>query len=448
MSYIDDLITQKIMNKYGVSWIEFNESNGSVTDSKGDVVGVAYNNPPRVTGWNGEGCAMSFNGTNQYVQFNSPVFNNTSSIRFRFKSNTISGSGEFPILMDTRGLFNSTNNGLTIINYLGGIYINYCEGQSFLLDMQYSDGKLSDGNFHDILLTFDFIKKKAMLYVDGNINPSIVNDISFTELKNTNNLTIGKSASGDYNYFNGQIDNLEVYNSHLSPKDFHIHPSIIFDNNEYKSYNNTTSQWEVISKSMPSASQFIVNGMESLSPILDRVNGFSPIDLLSDEFRILTWTNSPTPKLSLESPSAAQIVHSINDISLFGVDVIDKISLIANGDVKIGVSFDSATTWLSYKNGQWLELDSVHSGMTVSEINALTSEQIMEAKNQSQTVRFAYSLSGNAEVNRVEMKVSMRGVEHIAKTSDYEMAYDVSTKTIIFNIKKTGTYSVNYVDGQ
>lgn len=75
------------LSKYGKAFIGFDEISGNAMDSIGGYTGTLYNNPQRVQGWNGKDYAMSFNGINQYVQFNNSIVPNNSSytIRFKFK---------------------------------------------------------------------------------------------------------------------------------------------------------------------------------------------------------------------------------------------------------------------------------------------------------------------------------------------------------------------------
>ena len=86
--------------------------------------------------------------------------------------------------------------------------------------------------------------------------------------------------------------------------------------------------------------------------------------------------------------------------------------------------------------------------MTESEVNALTSTQIEEVRSGSNVIRFSYSLSDDAEVDNIKLTVSMTGTERILPTSDYDISYDYDKKTIIYNIKRDMTLSVNYVDAK
>ena len=222
--------------------------------------------------------------------------------------------------------------------------------------------------------------------------------------------------------------------------------TLIEDSGNYQYYDKTSGQWVVIGQTYPTISQFMDVGMDSLTPLLDRTNGISPIDQLSDKFKILPWSTNNAVNLLLQSPSPQQIIYLTEDISLFGVDAIDKITLTANENAKVAISFDSRATWKAYKNDVWVTVANAHDGMTASEINALTKEQIAEAKGDSQFIHFSYSLTDDAEADKTEMLIALQGSEEVLSSDAYELNYDFPNKTIIYTFKRDMTVSVNYVD--
>lgn len=225
---------------------------------------------------------------------------------------------------------------------------------------------------------------------------------------------------------------------------------LILHDGMYKKY-DVINGWSVVDSSVIDTDLFLENGIDSLSPLLDRdMNGVSPIDELNNGFQIITWTDKDidfyravTERQALPKP---QLVYPTGDISISGVSSIDKLTLLSTGDVKITISFDSGLTEQVFRNGLWSTVDNAHSGMTNSEINMLTSEQINLARNGSNYIRFNYSLSNNDEVDNIKMEVSLMGYEKLADSSSYELKYDQVTNKIIYNIKRDGNFSVNYVD--
>lgn len=152
-------------------------------------------------------------------------------------------------------------------------------------------------------------------------------------------------------------------------------------------------------------------------------------------------------KINSELAIIPQIVKSNGDISLVGVKSVDSINLTANGNVKVSISFDSGITEYAYRNDSWLIITDASEGMTASEINSLSSSIIQEIRQNANTLRFNYSLDNNSQVDRITLNVTLEGYEKIADTKDYTLSYDQSQKKIVYNITKSGTYSVNYVDG-
>lgn len=184
-------------------------------------------------------------------------------------------------------------------------------------------------------------------------------------------------------------------------------------------------------------------------------NEYSDIDSIS-----LTTLNNGNVGIFIKAlKGKGQIVRANGDISLFGVESIDKLDVVSlaegNGIAKIAISFDSGVTWWSYNNGEWIEIDENNfeeKGMTASTVNALTDSELSILRNDSNYVRFAYYLKrptfdDDAQHIKLEMTVSMFGYNVLADTKDYSINYDEQDREIQIEIFKNGTYSVNYVDG-
>ena len=167
----------------------------------------------------------------------------------------------------------------------------------------------------------------------------------------------------------------------------------------------------------------------------------------SSNLKIIHWTDGEpkTEALSFKTPKS-QLVVANGDISLIGVDTINSFTLLSSGDVKVALSFNSGTTWKALKNGIWETVDNAHTGMTNLELNSLTDSQIEEVRNGSSNIRFSYSLTGDAEVDSIEMKVSLQGYEKLANTADFDISYDESTNKIVYTVKRDMSASINYVD--
>jgi len=222
--------------------------------------------------------------------------------------------------------------------------------------------------------------------------------------------------------------------------------TFIYNDGQYKYYDTSTSSWISIGTSEPTYQQYMDFGMNSLSPRLDRVNGVSPLDSLYGLKTFKTYTNEKDNfLLSIEGKIRNQLVYANSDISLVGVETIQSINLLANGNSKIAISVDKGVTWKAFRNGVWETIVNAHDGMTNAELNSLTSEQIESLRNKSNSIRFSYSLSDNSDVDNIKMTVMMMGYEILADTKNFSISYDQVSNKIIYNITKSGTYSVNYI---
>jgi len=76
-----------------------------------------------------------------------------------------------------------------------------------------SSDAYNDGNWHFVVVTYD--KKYLILYVDGD-EVDREETSANPELDNTRPLTIGKNALLDDRYFNGQVDEVRIYNRALT----------------------------------------------------------------------------------------------------------------------------------------------------------------------------------------------------------------------------------------
>lgn len=160
--------------------------------------------------------------------------------------------------------------------------------------------------------------------------------------------------------------------------------------------------------------------------------------------------------------SSGQVVKASGDISLLGVESVDVIQSTAitsgGGIAKIAISFDSGVTWQAFNGTNWIAVDISSlpnfkaNGMTAAALNALTDVNVAEARGKSDTVRFAYYLERSkfvdeAKNDALEITVSMQGHDEIANTNKYSYTYDPGTQTLAFKFTTSGTYTINYVDG-
>lgn len=213
-------------------------------------------------------------------------------------------------------------------------------------------------------------------------------------------------------------------------------------NNQYL-YLNQSSQWTVLPNA-PTNQDFINYGMDTITAQIQQ----SLEAQYGKQYRFLLWTAG---KLYIKAVQKAvpnpQLIHPNGDISLVNVETIDSLLLTATGNTKVAISFDSGLTWQAHDGTSWNTVADASNGMTVAQLNALTSAMLDGARNGSNFIRFSYWLGDEtASIDKIKMVVTMKGYEQLANTKDYNVSYDQATKTLSYTINKNGTYTVNYVD--
>ena len=212
--------TEQLMEQYGVAWFGFDEVSGNVYDKLGSNYIGTVSGATRVEGWNGEGYAMSFNGSNQYIQFSSRAIpTGEKSIRCKIKASNSPNSSWQYVITESNGANLGT---LIALNPSGQLcFINYKANNGVTRFYLVSSISIVDNKWHDILVTWNGTtdEKGVKMYIDNMLQP---NNIALSDSLETTtsgrNLTIG--YSGTTAYFNGQLDDLQVFNKALIPSDF------------------------------------------------------------------------------------------------------------------------------------------------------------------------------------------------------------------------------------
>jgi len=224
----------ELMKKYGVAWFGFDEPSGVVIDKLGNgYIGTLTNTPPRVAGWNGKGYALSFNGSNQYVQFSNkfiPI--NEKTIRFKIKLPLTTAPNT--LIFDTCG-YAGGNYGIWIASVGGRLGFSMLQG-SGKENAIYST-MLNDEKWHDIMIVVESQADSLSImrmYVDEKIVSSRKMNFSLVQ-DSTYNLRLGfdndGNTGGTLGYFKGQLDDLQIYNKALAPSDFGL-KRLIFQSEE------------------------------------------------------------------------------------------------------------------------------------------------------------------------------------------------------------------------
>lgn len=257
--YYNEYQVQREMAKSGVSWFKFDEPSGNVTDSKGTAVGTINGGVTRIAGFNGEGRALNFNGVNSYVQFNQKVIPiGKKSIVFEFKRNGRPSSTE--LLIDSSS-YNWSNHGMSIwINTDGRIVWSVYRAVINTSIFDIFSTYVCDGRRHGITFTWDGTTDSSgvKVYVDNRRIPVSTATARSTELRAAPyNMRLGASNSNSF-YFNGQIDNLEIYNDVIDPL---AHKHLILSNNE--AYTAKSGEWENVG--IPTNQTYVNLGMDTIT---------------------------------------------------------------------------------------------------------------------------------------------------------------------------------------
>ncbi|MCE4043363.1 LamG domain-containing protein [Lysinibacillus fusiformis] len=309
--------TKDNLSKYGKAFISFDEASGNAMDSIGGYTGTIYNTPTRVAGWNGQGYAMSFNGTNQYVSFNSPIFPlGTKTIRFKIYAED-GGTGVQRIMGNSHGTGDS------------GYRFNIVDGELNIAMITLTGGTsnfnvmvpLAKNKWVDVSIFYSHENKNLIVQTDGNT----VHQSAFTETITTfsKNLSIGAlSTNLSAGYFKGRIDSIEIYDRIISPiPDKYL----VLHNSQYKCHDGI--YWNFLTT--PTEENFIQYGMNNLNHITEKQwkelsgdksvimwsdfedkqftsvvlnkNSFKAQDLLGDAPQVIYYTDSNASQVVVET---------------------------------------------------------------------------------------------------------------------------------------------------
>ncbi|MDD1502595.1 LamG domain-containing protein [Lysinibacillus sp. CNPSo 3705] len=286
--------TEQLLAKYGVAWFGFDEASGNVVDKLGNGYTGTVTNVTRVEGWNGEGKALDFNG-NGYVDFGRNLLNvNDFSIKFKVKVKSFPTTTPATILQNEN---QSTGNGLGYLFYLynsGLLSFEWLTSRSpFTISNAVVTSKPIELNrYYDILITQKIIDSKQMIYIylDDECVGMSVSSINF-RLGGTN-LMLGANGLTSYRYFfNGQIDDLKIYNKALSPSDF-TQKRLVVKTTDNKNLVLSPTSNRV--KEIPNTAEYMMLAQGGVVKEIDSAVDSQPIDFTktTTEYEIVTNNKS------------------------------------------------------------------------------------------------------------------------------------------------------------
>ncbi len=216
-----------------VTIYHFDDGSGNfAADSAGSNTGVLVGatKPQWVAGQVGSG-ALSFSGNGAYNQTNQSAVQVSSNL-----VTPLGGTSTFSVWVQTTQIGNNNHQqapAITGVDQLGttgdinwgtldatgriGIYVGDAGGI-------YSTNPINDGQWHNVTMTRDATTGAVQLYVDGVLNSSSSFDTGYkaAQFYLIGALTIRSSAGNviGATYFNGQLDDIQIYDRVLSARRF------------------------------------------------------------------------------------------------------------------------------------------------------------------------------------------------------------------------------------
>lgn len=291
--------TEQLMAQYGIAWFGFDEASGNVIDKLGSGYVGTVTGATRVDGWNGEGYAMSFNGSNNVTTFNQkivPIGEKT----YRFKIKVTSKPSNYGVAISNAG-GTADNGDIILINsdgtlrFISNKAIN--GAQRFYLS---STVDICDDKWHDVLLTWDGTvnPRGVKMYIDDmSIESAIGKADSIEILSQTYNLTIGKSANSANIGTNliSKIDDLQIYNKALSPSDF-TQKRLAVKTTDNKNFVLSPTSTRV--KEIPNTAEYMMLAQGGVVKEIDSAVDRPPIDFTktTTEYEIVNNNRTPLGK--------------------------------------------------------------------------------------------------------------------------------------------------------
>ncbi|SEU28624.1 Ig-like domain (group 2) [Lacrimispora sphenoides] len=217
-----------------------NDSMGNIIDtgsSPSNGRGYGANRDELVDGYNGEGKARYFNGTNDYLKVASSFKSGAKAFRFKVKKDPLTFSNKTEFIMsagntETHGTGYFVAIGADTFNDRGNLYPTLTARPETLYIVAYyginllnfeiqTPESICDGKWHDILFSWDGTTNKnaVKLYLDDMTTPVAQTTAASTTETNFSPTYIGSDASssnqGRY-FYKGYLDNVQFYDSAIT----------------------------------------------------------------------------------------------------------------------------------------------------------------------------------------------------------------------------------------
>ncbi|OXS74274.1 hypothetical protein B1B04_09105 [Lysinibacillus sp. KCTC 33748] len=293
--------TEQLMAYYGVAWFDFDEASGNVGDKLGNGYTGTVTSATRVGGWNGEGNSMSFNGSNSMVSFDNKILPlGEKTIGFKFKSTNYIATTQSIMETYTSASNNGTGYGIKLVS--GVISVQFYTATNPLVTSMSistpSNINLCDGKWHSIVFSWTGkVEDIAKLYLDDELVSISKSDKAEDSTNySSNNLNIGAMKYTSYRYwYNGRIDDLQIYNKTLSPSDF-TQKRLVVKTSDNK--NLVLSPTSTRVKEIPNTAEYMMLAQGGIVKEIDSAVDSQPIDFTktTTEYEIVTNNRTPLGK--------------------------------------------------------------------------------------------------------------------------------------------------------
>lgn len=398
------------MNLAGKAWFKMDEASGNAIDSKSNLTATLVGGVARVTGWNGQGNALSFDGVDDYATI--PIsLTGAISIRFKFKKSSPPASTEQYVMSTLNYYAGQTGMGVYVVSN-GRIVFQFSRNGTISCSIA-SVKNVCDNQWHDICFTWNGVAGtgNAKVYIDDMVTPNYSNNgILSNDLAHfSSTLYLARLVPSSTFWGSFQMDELEIYSSVISPIP---DKTLVLNDGVYKYY---TTSWQNIGASVTDAN-YKNQGMSDISIVpqsawsqlsgdvelsywtdatnkssvrfdietndftlkdefkgktveilyyTDDVNktsqtigitaNYSPLDDLNDP-QLLTYAfgydSTLTKDIKVTATPKPKLVIPVSDIDIKGVSqgFILSANQTGNGTIRVVISTDQGATWKYYRN--------------------------------------------------------------------------------------------------
>ncbi|QJI52471.1 hypothetical protein [Psychrobacillus phage Perkons] len=211
--------------------------------------------------------------------------------------------------------------------------------------------------------------------------------------------------------------------------------TLLLYDDKYHKYNISTSQFDIVSNSLPTLVQFQTEGMDNL--LIPEIK----LNSLPLEYEVVTWTNETNTirNLYLNGNPLPQFIYQLNANTIGGVldkiKIIESVKIPTDSKMKYLISTDKITwkKWnvTSFTNVNTSSIESISTnGMSFSEISSLTSYNFNSLNSQTFYLG-VYLENGNTEIASIDsISYEVGSPKETTQISDAKLYILNTTSTI------------------